>query len=66
MGSIKVPTLAIGIDSDILFPTEEQKFIAKNIPEGRYAEISSVYGHDGFLLEWESISNAITDFLKQN
>lgn len=66
LGSIKVPTLAIGIDRDILFPTEEQKFIAKNIPEGRYAEISSVYGHDGFLLEWESISNAITDFLKQD
>lgn len=62
---IKAKTLAIGINSDILFPLVEQKFIAANIPNARFEAIDSLYGHDGFLLEFENIEALITSFLQQ-
>lgn len=55
LASIKIPTTVIGIKTDLLFPPEEQKCIAKNIPNGEYYEIDSIYGHDGFLLEFTKI-----------
>jgi homoserine O-acetyltransferase len=59
---IKAKTLAIGISSDILFPTEEQKFLANKISNAQYVEIDSLYGHDGFLIETEKISNVIQNY----
>jgi homoserine O-acetyltransferase len=60
---IKAKTLAIGIDTDILFPLTEQQFIAANIHNGKFISINSLYGHDGFLLEAEQIQHIITSFL---
>lgn len=57
--SINQRGLIISISSDILCPPEEQKFIAKHIPNAKYIEIDSLYGHDGFLLEFEKIGEAI-------
>lgn len=62
---IKANTLVIGIDSDILFPLEEQVFLAKNIPNARLAVIKSIYAHDGFLIENEQIENAVRSFLDE-
>lgn len=63
---ISAKTLVIGIDSDLLFPVEEQKFLAKHITDAAYAEINSFYGHDGFLIETKRISEIIGDFLNAN
>lgn len=60
---IKAKTLVIGIESDILFPLEEQQYLAKQIPGASYVSIRSTYGHDGFLLEYEQIQHCITQFL---
>jgi homoserine O-acetyltransferase len=60
---INSKALAIGITTDILFPVNEQKLIAKNIPKGEFVEINSLYGHDGFLLEYEQIEKIIKSFL---
>lgn len=60
---IKAKTLAIGINTDILFPVSEQLFIGENVPEGNFTAIDSLYGHDGFLLEFEQIEHIITSFL---
>jgi homoserine O-acetyltransferase len=65
LGSIKARTLVVGISSDVLFPTSEQRFLAAHIPGARYAEISSEYGHDGFLVEVEHLSRLLPDFLAQ-
>lgn len=59
---VKAYTLCIGITSDILFPINEQKFLAENIEKGSYAEIDSFYGHDGFLIEAGQVSAAIKKF----
>jgi homoserine O-acetyltransferase len=60
---INSKALAIGITTDILFPVNEQKLIAENIPNGEFVEINSLYGHDGFLLEYEQLHKIISRFL---
>lgn len=63
--SIKIKTLVIGISSDILCPSEEQKFLAKNLSNATLKIIDSSYGHDGFLIEWEKLTKAMASFLKK-
>jgi homoserine O-acetyltransferase/O-succinyltransferase len=56
-------TLVIGIATDILCPPQELTYIANNIPNSTYVEIDSVYGHDGFLVEVETISKCLRDWM---
>ncbi|PXX96793.1 homoserine O-acetyltransferase [Marinifilum breve] len=63
---IKSRTLVIGVDSDQIFPINEQKFIADHIPQAQYLEIHSLYGHDGFLLEQEQLTKVLQSFLIEN
>jgi homoserine O-acetyltransferase/O-succinyltransferase len=62
--TIKAKTLIIGIDSDVLFPLSEQKFLADQIPGAKLEVISSLYGHDGFLVEFEHMKKIIKLFFK--
>ena len=57
--TIKARTVVIGIDSDRLFPICEQKFLAEHIPGAEYREITSKFGHDGFLLENDQLKAVI-------
>ncbi|KAG8792044.1 homoserine O- acetyltransferase [Ceratobasidium sp. 428] len=65
LGQLPRGALVIGIESDGLFMTSEQREIASHIPEARLALIPSVDGHDGFLLEFEAINRHILEFLKE-
>ncbi len=58
-------TLIMGVSSDILCPVQEQMFIAQNMPDATYIEISSAYGHDGFLVETEKITQHVTNWLSK-
>ena len=62
LSTIKARTLCIGITSDILFPVVEQKYVAANIPDAEYVEIDSFYGHDGFLIETELVTETVRKF----
>ncbi|MCY1635685.1 homoserine O-acetyltransferase MetX [Marinifilum sp. D737] len=66
LNEIKSRTLVIGVDSDQIFPINEQKFIADHIPQAQYLEIHSLYGHDGFLLEQEQLTKVLQSFLIEN
>lgn len=59
LGSIRSHSIVIGIDSDDLFPVEEQRYIAECIPGAEYHEITSKFGHDGFLLEYSQIAEIL-------
>jgi homoserine O-acetyltransferase len=61
--TIMQPVLLIGISSDLLCPVAEQTEMARHIPDCRYEEIDSMYGHDGFLIEHEAISAIVRDWL---
>ena len=55
--------LVVAISSDALFPPCEQRVLADGIPGAIYAEIDSVLGHDGFLVEGKRIEELLTAFL---
>lgn len=57
-------TLVMAITSDILCPPKEQQFIAEHLPNATYIEIDSSYGHDGFLVEFQIISDALRNWLE--
>jgi homoserine O-acetyltransferase/O-succinyltransferase len=63
LASITAKTLVIGIETDMLYPVEEQAYIARQVTGATLEVIDSVYGHDGFLLEFEKIEKIIKDFL---
>jgi len=61
--SIKSKSLVAGIASDRLFPIEDQALIAKEIGGqligGELQVIESEFGHDGFLIENDSVSKLL-------
>jgi homoserine O-acetyltransferase len=65
LSNIQQPFLIIGIDSDILCPLTEQKFLTKHIPNSTLQVISSDYGHDGFLVEADSISRHLLKWMEE-
>lgn len=64
LSTIKAKTLVIGITSDVLFPIDEQRYLFEHLPQASFAEFDSLYGHDGFLIETETLTNIIRSFLK--
>ncbi len=59
---IEANTLLISVSSDILFPPEEQKILAFQIPNASHISINSLYGHDGFLIETTALTRSIITF----
>ena len=59
LAQIQAKSIVISITSDGLFPPCESSEWAKYIPHAQYFEIESRFGHDGFLLETEQITQII-------
>lgn len=59
LAQIQAKSIVISITSDGLFPPCESSEWAKYIPNVKYYEIESRFGHDGFLLETEQITQII-------
>ena len=65
LNQIAAKTLVIGIDTDLLFPISEQVTIANHIPHARLEMVRSKYGHDGFLVEFDTIAQIARRFLQE-
>jgi homoserine O-acetyltransferase len=63
LASIQTPTLIIGINSDILCPLAEQKFMEAHMPNATLVAIDSMYGHDGFIIETAQITTHLKAWL---
>ena len=66
-----IPTLVLGVRSDILFPAWQQKEIAdtliaagnKRVTHVELGEEASLFGHDTFLLDLEHVGGSLGRFL---
>ncbi|KAF5393145.1 hypothetical protein D9757_001323 [Collybiopsis confluens] len=63
-----IPTLVLGVQSDILFTVEQQREIADALrmagnEQVSYYELGGVWGHDTFLLDVLNVGGAIRGFL---
>lgn len=64
LASISVPMVVSGIDSDRLYPLYLQQQIADLVPSaGPLCVIESSFGHDGFLLESDTIGRQLGEAL---
>ena len=67
MARIRVPSLTMGITSDILYPSYQQEQICEMLRAGGttadYVEIDSPHGHDAFLINLEQVAPPLATFL---
>ncbi|OAQ36497.1 homoserine O-acetyltransferase [Linnemannia elongata AG-77] len=63
--SIEQPVLVIVIDSDVLYTSKEIKALSELLPNGEHFTVKSDEGHDGVLLEYEQINDAIVAFMQR-
>jgi homoserine O-acetyltransferase/O-succinyltransferase len=64
LAEIKAKTWVIGIDTDLLFPIREQEFLAQHIPGAKLDRLTSLHGHDGFLVEFDQFKQSVQKFLR--
>lgn len=62
LARLTMPTLVVGISTDIIFTPSEMQALAAMIPDAHYCEIRSAFGHDGFLVEHGQLNNIIKAF----
>jgi len=64
---IKSPVLVVSFSSDWLFPPYQSEHMVNALVENHvdvtYCKIESVYGHDAFLLETDTLSRLVSDYL---
>ena len=56
-----IPALFVGIDTDLLYPAEEVRTLAR-LAGAEYAEIKSPHGHDAFLIEHDQMRQLLAAF----
>jgi homoserine O-acetyltransferase len=62
---IKAKALVVGIENDLLFPLAEQQYLAQHIPKALFEVITSIYGHDGFLVEFDQLKKIIKQYFEK-
>lgn len=67
LARVSARCLVLGIDSDRLFPLEQQQTLAAHLPSTVHGNealvISSPFGHDAFLIENDLVGGALTALL---
>lgn len=62
LSRVDIPVLVVGIDTDLLYPVGEQKELARLLPQGTFAQIESIHGHDAFLIEFDQLKELTKPF----
>ncbi len=64
LARVKAETTVVAIDSDCIFPPKAVRPIADAIPGSSFHIIHSLYGHDGFLLETQQLTEILSPLLQ--
>ena len=68
LGRVTARSMVLGIDSDRLFPVEQQQVLAAHLPNSIHGSeaivISSPFGHDAFLIDDDLVGPPITRLLQ--
>lgn len=62
LAGLRVPALVVAVDSDVLYPPEEQIELAAGLRQARLAWLRSPHGHDAFLIEAEALNELLLGF----
>ncbi|MDN5728150.1 MAG: homoserine O-acetyltransferase MetX [Corynebacterium casei] len=67
LASSEVPTMVVGVDTDILYPYHQQEHISRNLGNLlAIAKLSSPVGHDAFLVEGRQMDRILRNFIQQS
>eukprot|EP00055_Hartaetosiga_balthica_P010560 m.45454 g.45454 ORF g.45454 m.45454 type:complete len:486 (+) comp7222_c0_seq2:113-1570(+) len=71
LGGIKCPILIIGVQSDLLFPVEQQRELSDVLKRTGnnnvvYYELDALYGHDTFLIDTNTVGAAMKGHLEHD
>lgn len=68
LARIKAEVLVVGVSSDILYPAYQQEELAKILKNlgvrTEYTLIDSLYGHDGFLIDFHLLRPILSRFIR--
>lgn len=59
---VRQPALVVGIDTDVLYPLQEQEELARMLPAGELWLLRSPEGHDAFLVEAQQLGQRVLAF----
>lgn len=62
LSKLKMPAFVLSIESDVLIPPVEQHQLAEHLPNADFVSLESGYGHDGFLVEGETINELLMEW----
>jgi homoserine O-acetyltransferase len=62
LGKITQRALVVSVSSDLLYPPQEQTFLAGHLPNAQHLTLESRHGHDGFLIETAELARLIRAF----
>ncbi len=65
LASSQVPTMVVGVDTDILYPYHQQEHISRNLGHLLgMSKLSSPMGHDAFLTEARQMDRILRTFVE--
>lgn len=64
LAKLKMPAFILSINSDLLIPPAEQYQLAEHLPNADFISLESKFGHDGFLVEAETINELLLEWMK--
>ena len=62
---IDTPTLVVSIDTDVLYPPDEQRELADLLPNAELVTLRSPHGHDAFLIEVARLDAIVRSFRRR-
>lgn len=62
LANVRQPALVVSVSTDTLYPPQEQAHLADLLPNASYEILDCPHGHDGFLIETESLGQLISRF----